>query len=64
MKRGRSGLADKLLYTALVHFEVFDNAELAFLREIQVIKYRREKKNRLVEKVNPGWLDLSKDLWK
>jgi putative endonuclease len=63
-KRLLEGFTKKYNVHKLVHFEVFDKAELAYLREIQVKKYRREKKNRLVEKVNPGWLDLSNDLWK
>jgi putative endonuclease len=45
----------------LVYFEEFGNIEVAFLREDQIKGWRREKKNRLVETLNPEWKDLAAD---
>ena len=56
------GFTKKYNVHKLVYFEAFDSAELAYSREIQVKKFRREKKNELEEKINPGWLDLSNNL--
>lgn len=43
----------------LVYYEVFEEIELAILREKQIKGGSRKKKNSLVEKLNPEW----KDLW-
>src|SRR5262245_28375464 len=43
----------------LVYFEQFSNVETAIGREKEIKGWRREKKNRLVESVNPGWKDLA-----
>src|SRR6266853_788506 len=45
----------------LVYFEQFNDVEAAIAREKEIKGWRREKKNRLVESVNPGWKDLAKD---
>jgi putative endonuclease len=45
----------------LVYFETFRDPEIAAKREIQVKKYRRQKKIALFAKTNPGWKDLSRD---
>ena len=42
----------------LVHFESFSSFEEAMAREMQIKKYRKEKKDRLVQCVNPEWADL------
>jgi putative endonuclease len=46
----------------LVYFEEFDNVYDAIEREKQVKRWRREKKKRLIESVNPGWHDLFYEL--
>ena len=51
------GFTKKYNLTKLVYFEEFDNEGLALDREKQIKKYRREKKNNLIEKTNSGWLD-------
>ena len=46
----------------LVYFDVADDALSAIEREKQIKRWRRDKKVALIEEVNPGWRDLSKDL--
>jgi putative endonuclease len=45
----------------LVYFEQFGNIEAAIAREKEIKGWRREKKDRLVETVNPAWKDLAAD---
>jgi len=47
--------------TRLVYFEDTPSARSAFEREHQIKGWSREKKIRLVESVNAGWLDLAED---
>ena len=42
-----------------IYFEIFSSIEEAINREKELKKWRREKKNRLIDKLNPEW----KDLW-
>ena len=37
------------------------NVEAAIVREKEIKGWRREKKDKLVESVNPGWKDLAAD---
>jgi putative endonuclease len=43
----------------LVYFESTNHIRAAIERERQIKGWRREKKLRLIESVNAGWLDLS-----
>jgi len=45
----------------LVWFEAYQYVSKAILREKQLKGWRREKKIALIEKMNPVWIDLSKD---
>ncbi|HEX2327142.1 MAG TPA: GIY-YIG nuclease family protein [Candidatus Angelobacter sp.] len=45
----------------LVYYQQFENIQSAFDREDQIKGWRREKKDRLVETMNPGWKDLAAD---
>jgi putative endonuclease len=45
----------------LLYFETFTNINDAIAREKQVKGWRREKKNKLVESINPTWKDLAED---
>ncbi len=47
----------------LVYFEEHDQILDAIEREKQLKKWRREKKIYLIEKDNPGWVDLSNELF-
>jgi len=43
----------------LVYYECFDDPRTAIAREKEIKGWRRDKKNALVEKMNPKWADLS-----
>ncbi len=43
----------------LVYYDATSNVEDAIAREKQIKGWRREKKNALVEGMNPEWKDLS-----
>ena len=45
----------------LVWFESYQDVTAAIAREKQLKGWRREKKIALIEKMNPAWIDLSKD---
>jgi putative endonuclease len=45
----------------LVYFEEFTRVATAIAREKEIKGWRREKKNKLVESVNPEWKDLAAD---
>ena len=42
----------------IVYYEFFDSIEEAIQREKQLKKWRRSKKNKLIEMKNPHWNDL------
>ncbi len=47
----------------LVYYEELEDIEDARLREIEIKKWRREKKIDLINKLNPVWADLSLTLF-
>src|SRR5437899_11505857 len=47
----------------LIYYEEFDNPEDAIAREKEINAWRREKKNQLVETLNPKWQDLREQLF-
>ena len=47
----------------LVYYEAFDNIDEAIAREKQIKKGPRKRKVALIEDSNPGWLDLSEELF-
>jgi putative endonuclease len=53
------GFTQKYDVTRLVYFEQTPNARAAVAREREIKGWRRQKKVRLIESVNPGWLDLA-----
>jgi putative endonuclease len=53
------GFTEKYNVNKLVYFEQTNDAISAIAREKQLKKWRREKKNALVDSVNPTWRDLS-----
>src|SRR5687768_15366108 len=55
------GFTDKYQLTRLVYFEEAPGAQFALDRVRQVRGWSRERKIRLVESVNAGWLDLAHD---
>jgi putative endonuclease len=46
----------------LVWYELHETRESAFLRERQLKKWNRAWKLKLIEEMNPRWLDLTPDL--
>jgi putative endonuclease len=58
----RMGLAEgftkKYEIHRLVYFEQYDDVENAIRREKRLKKWNRAWKNRLIEEVNPDWVDL------
>ena len=56
------GFTSRYNVTKLVYFEHMTNVLQAIAREKEIKKWRREKKNRLVESMNPEWKDLSAEL--
>ena len=61
----RNGLADgftkKYNIHKLVYYEHTNDVYSAISREKQLKKWRREKKNQLIEQLNPQWRDLAED---
>jgi len=56
------GFTKKYNVNKLVYFEETSDIYVAIAREKEIKKWRREKKDMLVEKMNPSWKDLLKDL--
>lgn len=52
------GFTKKYHVHKLVYYEVFENIEKAIQREKQLKRWNREKKNQLVESLNPAYKDL------
>ena len=55
------GFTSKYKVKRLVYFEDGTDVNAAIAREKQIKNWRREKKVRLIERVNPNWDDLSED---
>jgi putative endonuclease len=58
----RNSFTDKYNVEFLVYYELFDSITLAIDREKEIKKWRREKKDALVNKFNPEWKDLYNDI--
>jgi putative endonuclease len=46
----------------LIYYEHFSNIEHAIEREKEIKKWRREKKNELVNSMNPEWRFMNKEI--
>jgi putative endonuclease len=57
------GFTSKYKLDRLVYYEDFPRAPSAIAREKELKGWRREKKNALVETVNPSWHDLAPRLF-
>jgi putative endonuclease len=53
------GFTDRYDVEPLVWFEEHETRESAFTRERQMKKWRRAWKIELIERLNPGWRDLT-----
>jgi putative endonuclease len=56
------GFTKKYNTDRLVYFEQTENVISAIAREKQLKNWNRQKKIKLIEKMNPEWKDLSDDL--
>ncbi|HLY97681.1 MAG TPA: GIY-YIG nuclease family protein [Candidatus Angelobacter sp.] len=56
------GFTKKYKVDRLMYFETYTESEAAALREIQIKKYRREKKINLFAASNPEWRDISPEI--
>ncbi len=56
------GFTKRYEVNRLMYFETFRSSTVARARELQVKKYRREKKIALFIKTNPQWKDLSRKI--
>jgi putative endonuclease len=52
------GFTQKYNVTKLIHFEVFDDINLAISREKQIKGYSRAKKVALIDQLNKNWDEL------
>src|SRR3954453_12171765 len=57
------GFTEKYKLDHLVYYETYDDPRDAIAREKEIKRWRRSKKNTLVETLNPRWLDLSPRLF-
>ncbi len=53
------GFTKKYNVHKVVYFEETSDVTTAIAREKELKKWRREKKNHLIEQLNPSWEDLS-----
>ena len=53
------GFTSRYNVNRLVYFETTSDVHAAISREKEIKAWRREKKVRLIESVNPDWKDLS-----
>jgi len=56
------GFTSRYNLNKLVYYEVTTDVTSAIAREKEIKKWRREKKNKLVESTNPAWKDLAAEL--
>ncbi|HVA81132.1 MAG TPA: GIY-YIG nuclease family protein [Candidatus Binataceae bacterium] len=56
------GFAARYHIVRLIYFEEFHDVRDAIAREKQLKAWRREKKVKLIEAMNPEWLDLAESL--
>jgi len=59
-----NGFMKKYSVNKLVYFESTNDVNAAILQEKRLKKWKRQWKIELIEKSNPDWKDLSKDLLK
>ena len=56
------GFTKKYQVNKLVHYELYDNIAYAIQREKQLKQWHRNWKENLINKNNPKWLDLYKEI--
>jgi putative endonuclease len=53
------GFTSRYNVNKLVYYEIYDDIEQAIIREKQIKKWSRERKNNLIKSFNSSWNDLS-----
>jgi putative endonuclease len=53
------GFSSKYNLNKLVYYEYFNDVNDAIRREKEIKKWRREKKNKLIESMNKDWTELT-----
>lgn len=56
------GFTKKYFVTKLVYYEIYNDSIEAIKREKQLKKWKRDWKIELIEKENPNWEDLYKEI--
>jgi putative endonuclease len=59
-KHSVPGFSDKYNVERLLYFETLGDPVSAIWREKQIKAWRREKKVKLIDSLNPNWNDISK----
>ena len=54
----KNGFTDKYNLEFCIYYEYFDTITAAIEREKEIKKWRREKKEKMINAVNPNWIDL------
>jgi len=57
------GFTKKYNVYKLVYFEEAQDVTAAINREKEIKKWRREKKNKLIQTFNPGFKNLNPEIW-
>ncbi len=57
-----SGFTSRYHVTQLVYYEASENVQAVAARERQLKNWSRPKKQGLVDRFNPGWRDLTREL--
>jgi putative endonuclease len=58
------GFSKKYNLNKLVYYEHTNDVNAAIRREKEIKKWRREKKNKLIDSMNPEWKDLAEEIFK
>ncbi|AOW20904.1 GIY-YIG nuclease family protein [Urechidicola croceus] len=61
-QNSKKSFAGKYNCFYLIYYEGFENIESAITREKQLKKWRREKKNNLINRFNPKWESLNNQI--
>jgi len=61
-QNAKKSFAGKYNCFHLVYYEGFESIESAILREKELKKWRREKKNKLISNFNPNWDFLNNEV--
>lgn len=61
-RNGKSAFTRRWTFNRLVYYELAEDEPSARAREAQIKRWRREKKVALIQRVNPNWADLEREV--